>query len=711
VLVAALFCSPGALAAGALAGEPAAHSARVGHAPSAQRLRLVLPLVADDAGLRRFATAVTTIGSPQYAQYESISQLAARFGASSRTRARVVRILRAAGATAIHLDATGLFVDATISARRAERLFDTTLDDFRIAHGARFTAPSSPVAVPARLRGLITGVVGLDTKGIAGGPALAREASGGVERIDQTPPGPTSGYTPATGTRTGCAQAQATGGFTPNEYNTAYGYDPLHASGVLGQGERIALIEIDGFKATDIETFAHCFDLRLPAINGFGVGVSRPLAPGGESTLDLEVLDSVASGLRSIDVYESQADAADTLQALTAPLQNHGFKPQVISASLGLCEQFTYEAVGRAGLAAAESALEEAAASGITFLAASGDDGSADCTNNNGEPEPDLAVNYPASSDWATGVGGTNFSLSPQNTITSQVVWNDGSEDPGAAGGGGVSALFPRPAYQDGIVAVDHRAVPDVAMLADIAPGFAIYCSATPDCVNSQEPNPWETVGGTSAATPLLAGGFALVDEILREHEVQSLGLANPLLYSIGRVPTEAASVFSDVTQGSNDVGPFVPSIGQPLGCCTAVPGYDEASGWGSVNLSAFSAVALATEPKVVAVAMALPPAQHPVRSKLIKASVSCSGACDLGAFAVITIGHKRLGKLFSDLYHVTAAGTKAVEIKLPSADLKKLRTALANGDRIVAAVTGAIVDAGGNVQRQTPTVQLKIGS
>jgi len=113
-------------------------------------------------------------------------------------------------------------------------------------------------------------------------------------------------------------------------------------------------------------------------------------------------------------------------------------------------------------------------------------------------------------------------------------------------------------------------------MLADVSPGYAVYCTAQADC----DGRGWLSFGGTSAATPLLAGGFALVDQALRRQGRIALGLANPLLYRLGRDPTTAAQVFYDVTNGSNDVGPFVQSSQQPLGCCSAVPGFDDASGW-----------------------------------------------------------------------------------------------------------------------------------
>src|ERR1700722_13816488 len=81
----------------ALAAGPQAGAARVGEVSSAEQLKLVLPLKADDAGLVAFAHAVSTPGSPLYGQYESVSTLARRFGAPPATRARVLGYLRAHG--------------------------------------------------------------------------------------------------------------------------------------------------------------------------------------------------------------------------------------------------------------------------------------------------------------------------------------------------------------------------------------------------------------------------------------------------------------------------------------------------------------------------------------------------------------------------------------------------------------------------------------
>ncbi|MGA2925417.1 MAG: S53 family peptidase [Solirubrobacteraceae bacterium] len=683
--------------------DPPAQQSRP--APASQPLSLVFPLRADEASLERYALAVSTPGSPRYGQFESIAELARRFGASPHTRRSVLAALRAAGAQRVKIDATGLFADAQLSARRAERMFAAPLARLRSGRYS-FIAPTRTVVIPPTLRGLVGGVIGLDTRPLLA-PVAPPRAGAAFDVRAPAAPQPSSGYPAATGTPSGCAAAQQqVTGFTPAQYLTAYDYPPLYAAGITGQGERVALIEIDGFRKSDVAAFAACFGLHVPPIETFGVGVNKPLAPGGESTLDIEALDAAAPGLKAIDVYESDSDAAQTLMALTAPLQNGGFKPQVISASLGLCEQYTAAAIGTSGLSASEAALAEAAASGISVLAASGDTGSADCLTPMGVPIDHLAVNYPASSPWVTAVGGTNLTLTPANAIASQVVWNDAQAEPGAASGGGFSVLFKRPDWQVGTVAATARALPDISMLADIAPGYDVYCTTTPDCINDTNTRPWVNVGGTSASTPLLAGAFALVDEDLRLHERQDLGFVNPLLYKLGRDGADAAA-FSDVTAIGNDVGPFIPGNGLPLGCCTAAPGYDAASGWGSVNVASFAALALAAQPAIVDVALSLPAHQAPIAGRRLLATVSCTGPCLMGAFAVVTIPGSGQFTAYSRVYNLHGRASRTVAIPFSAGELTRLRLARTRHQRLVAQVHGAIVDPAGNIERES-TARIK---
>jgi subtilase family serine protease len=679
----------------------------IGAAPRSGTIALALPLRADDAGLERFAAAVSTPGSPEYGHYATVAALARRYGASPATRARVLSYLRHAGATSVKIDVTGLFADATMRIGQAQRVFGTSLANYRTARATRFVAPSAPTRVPAGLRSAVTGVVGLDTQPLFGTPQATLpsgrrwpRASAVRDTTDQ------SGYPQRTGTASGCTAATSQSGFTPNQYLTAYGYAPLQSAGLRGQGERVALIEIDGFKYSDLRRFASCFGLAIPAINGFGVGLKRPLAPGGESTLDLEVLDAAAPGLKAVDVYESRPNAVDVLRSLTAPLANGTTKPDVISASLGSCEPATLETIGFSGLRTVEASLALAAASGISVLASSGDDGSSACLDPGGRPLPGLAVSYPASSPWVTGVGGTNIALNPANTIVSQDVWNDAPLVV-AAGGGGLSDLFRRPSYQNGTVTASRRAVPDVSMLADVAPGYEIYCTAASDCVMSKSDNPWTQVGGTSAASPLLAGGLALIDQDLREHRQQNIGLANPLLYKIDHLP-QAAAAIADVVTGDNDLGPSI--AGKPSGCCTAGPGFDYASGLGSVNVDGLANLAQALVPRFVNVRVTVPHQSHPVVSRHLVARVSCSGRCLLGAFTWIRFGrsrHRVAEK--SRAYLLRRAGRRSVTIPFSASVLRRMRAALAAGQRVTATVYGAVLEPTGVVETQSRAVNVPV--
>jgi hypothetical protein len=365
-----------------------------------------------------------------------------------------------------------------------------------------------------------------------------------------------------------------------------------------------------------------------------------------------------------------------------------------------------FGAIGIRGVLSTEAALQMAALSGVTLLGSSGDSGSADCVGSGGAPLDRLAVNYPASSWWVTAVGGTNLLLSPLNQITREVVWNDTDVQPGAAAGGGSSAVFGRPFYQDGTIGAHSRALPDVSMLADIVPGYAVYCSAPRDCVDSTDPNPWQSVGGTSAATPLLAGGLALVDQTLRAHRRQDLGMMNPLLYQLGRSSTLSHQVFGDVVSYGNDVGPYIPGDHRPLGCCSAEPGFDRASGWGSVNVATLAPIAVSLQPPQIS--LSIPRHQRPVKHRQILARISCTGACRIAAYAVVRIAHKAPFAVQSRVYRLSGAGSKVTPMRFSGKQLARVRAALGHR-RITATVFGVVIAGRRRVEFQTSGKRLTV--
>jgi hypothetical protein len=244
-------------------------------------------------------------------------------------------------------------------------------------------------------------------------------------------------------------------------------------------------------------------------------------------------------------------------------------------------------------------------------------------------------------------------------------------------------------------------------MLADIAPGYTVFCSATPDCVNSESTNPWQTVGGTSAATPLLAGGLAVVDEALRLNGRQGVGFANPLLYKIGRNRALRGLVFSDVQEFSNDIGPFITRSHRSLGCCKAGPGFDRASGWGSVNVAGLtSAAEQLIHPRV---GLSLPRHQHPAKLGALFATLSCSAACRVGALADVRIGRGKAFKIFSGIAALGAAGKTTVLMGFGRKHLGNMRSGLHHHRGITITVFGRLYSAGTHVVKQTGSKTLRI--
>jgi hypothetical protein len=199
-------------------------------------------------------------------------------------------------------------------------------------------------------------------------------------------------------------------------------------------------------------------------------------------------------------------------------------------------------------------------------------------------------TSWPDSDPLVTGVGGTELQLNAAGHRTApDQVWNDTysaatnmfiDNDKGPnplAGGGGKSVIFARPAYQDGVRSVvgGRRGVPDISMSA-ACNGSAIMYQSFPG-----EMHGWYPACGTSEATPLFAGIVALADQVAGH----PLGLINPRLYQL--LARHAPGIV-DVVSGGNTVefhqdGKLRTVIG-----ARAVPGYDLASGVGTVDAPRF---------------------------------------------------------------------------------------------------------------------------
>ncbi len=213
------------------------------------------------------------------------------------------------------------------------------------------------------------------------------------------------------------------------------------------------------------------------------------------------------------------------------------------------------------------SAYVNAAANDVTVLACSGDAGATNFSSATGHGLfPYRVVAWPATDPLVTAVGGTMLSLNAVGNRTKpDQVWNDGF----GAGGGGLSTVFSRPAFQDHVqdVVGDARGVPDVSMSAAVNGAVDIYYSFKDYTQSPPVPGPeWQIFAGTSEATPLFAGIVAIADQAVGH----PLGDLNPLLHSHSSFPG-----IVDVTKGNNS---FAGVTGFDAG-----PGYDLASGLGTI--------------------------------------------------------------------------------------------------------------------------------
>jgi subtilase family serine protease len=218
----------------------------------------------------------------------------------------------------------------------------------------------------------------------------------------------------------------------------------------------------------------------------------------------------------------------------------------------------------------------------VTMLAASGDSGASGPAPG-GTSFSQRVVYWPASDPLVTGVGGTELHLTATGSrVSPDTAWNDNAnpvvqrvagQEYLWAGGGGQSAVFSRPWYQNPVRRTTgaDRGVPDIAMSASLSGAVLLYESFT------GPPGVWGPGGGTSAASPLLAGVVAIADQYAHTR----LGLINPALY---RLEQEHAPGLTDVTQGDNTVsftsnGATITVDGYP-----AKRGYDLVTGVGTAD-------------------------------------------------------------------------------------------------------------------------------
>jgi subtilase family serine protease len=392
--------------------------------------------------------------------------------------------------------------------------------------------------------------------------------------------------------------------YVPAQVQTAYDEQSLFDSGITGAGQTIAIVDAFGSPTiqADLATFDATFNLPAPPsfkiIQPAGkvpawdpTGANGDVGWAGETTLDVEWAHTIAPGanILLVETPVSETEGVTGFPQIVKAEEyviNHHLG-DVISQSFSATEQtFT----SKAQVDALRGAYTDAYRNGVTVLAATGDSGAANVGLDGSTYYTFPTTAWPPSDPLVTGVGGTQLHLDANGNHTSpDTVWNDtysvatnqfifGDNGPNPlATGGGKSVLFARPSYQALVrnVVGRSRGVPDISMSGACNGAVDVYMSFP------GIPAGWYPTCGTSEATPLFSGIVALADQVAGH----ALGLINPALYLMSAAHLPGVV---DVTSGNNTVTFSQNGQTYTVQGYSARPGYDLASGVGTVNGAAF---------------------------------------------------------------------------------------------------------------------------
>ncbi|HEY3717183.1 MAG TPA: S53 family peptidase [Jatrophihabitantaceae bacterium] len=582
-------------------------ASHLGAAPKSApvQLRVYLAPNGGQDAVQAAVRAVSTPSSPAYRQFLSPAAYDRLFAPTSAAVTNVTSWLKGSGLSVTGVEAHNRYISVTGSVAAAQKAFGVSIQRYQ-HDGQSVTAPSSVASVPAGVAGSVLSVSGLDST---------------VKKVAHTakaaPPPP--GFVNARPCSLSYGQVQAKYqadfhtplpkyngkvipyspcGYTGPQFRSAYEGD----TDLDGTGVTVAITDAYAAPtiAKDAKTYAANHGDAAYAPGQLTQSVPKkftheadcnPSGWYGEETLDVEAVHAMASGA-NIKYYASascyDADFLDTLAKVVDDNQ-----AQLVSNSWSDLE--ANESADN--IAAYEQVFLQGALQGISFLYSSGDNG--DELASSGLKQ----VDYPASDPYVTAVGGTSTAIGADGSLAWQTGWGTQKYTLSADGkswapvgflygaGGGYSALFNRPDYQNGVVpdtAPPGRAVPDVGLDADPTTGMLIGETQTfPNGVRYGE----YRIGGTSLAAPLFAGMTALT----LQNAGGGIGLLNPTIYSqansgtftdVKGTPKDAGNVRADYTNGLDPSGGQLYSVRtfNQDSSLKVTKGWDDVTGVGAPN-------------------------------------------------------------------------------------------------------------------------------
>ena len=535
----------------------------VGSASPGHRMdKMILALNPGDEqnlALDALIAAQQTPGSRSYQKWLTPEEIADQFGVSENDLNQVTAWLGSHGFTVDEVPTGRRSIVFSGTAAMVKAAFHTEIKQY-LVNGELHYANASDPQIPEALAAVVLGTVTLHDFGRTSFRTVKQTvsdfASGGSNYL------------------------------APADFATIYNLNPLYTAGTDGTGTSIAIVGRTNITLSDVTTFRSYFGLPVnnPQIilNGTNPGITSDV---DEAVLDVEWSGAVGRGATIKFVVSGSTSATDGVDLSAQYIVTKNLAP-VMSTSYGSCES----AMGTAELGFYKNLWQQAAAQGISTMISAGDSGAAGCdTASEATATGGKAVNGLCSSIYSVCVGGTQFNdasnagaywASSMNATTKEsaisyipeMAWNQsGSVSGGSdlwAGAGGASAIYTKPSWQagPGVPADGRRDVPDVSLAASTHDGFLVV-----------EGGSLYVFGGTSASSPSFAGIMALVNQKTGSAQ----GNPNPTLYGLAALEANHAtahSYFHDITSGSNTV-PGVTGF-------SAVAGYDQATGLGTVNAS-----------------------------------------------------------------------------------------------------------------------------
>ena len=568
------------------------------------------------AALEAKVASLSDPSSAEYGHWLSVAQFRAAYAPTAASVDSVSAYLKSQGLKVGSVEAQRRYVNASGTVAQLQKAFNTTLGQYRHLDQT-VTAPTTAAQVPAAIAGSVLTIGGLDTtvvtmthndmKATVTPPDGFRNARPCSTFYGQVKAKYTDDYATTLPTFKGQTLPYSVCGYTGPQLRAAY----EGSSTLTGSGVTVAIT--DAYRWQKIASDAN----QYATTHGDGSYVTGQLTESvpafyrhraacdpsgwsGEETLDVEAVHAMAPDANIRYYAASSCYDNDFREALSRVVDDNVAK--VVSNSWGDAG----EVANAAQAAAYQQIMLQGAAEGISFLFSSGDSG--DELANTGLKQAD----FPATLPTVTAVGGTSTAIGYGGNRIFDTGWGTEKYSLSADGkswtplgflygaGGGYSALFNRPTYQNGVVpasAPAGRAVPDVAMDADPTTGMLVGQTQTfPEGVHYGE----YRIGGTSLASPLFAGMTALA---LEQNGGAGFGLLNPKLYAtkgiaddVTKHPVRLGNVRADFANGLDSSDGLLYSIrtfGQDSSL-EVVKGWDPVTGIGVPTSSYFTLMSAA---------------------------------------------------------------------------------------------------------------------